>query len=245
LSLLAGCSDPGDTAPGDGDAGDRAGSAAAGTSDSSAPSEGSGGSDGGGGKASGDAAAGDRGGGGGGNGGGSQGSGGSQGGGSTSPFATGQSVVVDDTADAFGEEPPAYAEIVRASITGKGDVAEIVLEVEGDIPDEVGEHDNFIGGIGIEYEGKMGGISLVVQGTGDGWVSGLERGDEGRELEDEWRIDGNRFVWVLPWSDLGGPRSFRWGTSVRWYQFNTTDTTQADQAGDAAPDEPATYPSNG
>lgn len=241
LNLLAGCSDPAESARTGDRSGDRKGSAAAGKASPSAPLDsarhwgGGGGDDSGGATASGRT---------GGGGVGSEGTRGSQQDWSTSPLAAGRSVVEDDPGDAFGEPPPPFTEIVGASITGKGNVAEIVLEMEGRIPDQVGEKDNFLGGIGIEYEGKMGGISLVVQGTRDGWISRFERGDDGRELEKEWRIDGNRFVWVLPWSDLGGPRSFRWGASVRWYQFNTTDTTQADQAGDAAPDEePAIYPS--
>ncbi len=161
------------------------------------------------------------------------------------PLATGSSVVLDAAPDAAGDPAPPYAEIVRASIRGQGDVATFVLEMEGPIPAQVGDRDNLIAGIGIEYAGRMGAIALTVQGTRDGWVAGIHREREYRELEKGWRISGKRFVWTLPWSDVGGARTFRWGASLRWFHFGSDDPHQAEQSQDRVPEsDPAVYPAS-
>lgn len=161
------------------------------------------------------------------------------------PLATASSVVEDPAGDMAGDPAPAYAEVVGASITGRGDTVEVVLSMGGTLPDRVGERDNLLAGVGIEYGGRMGGIALSVQGTHEGWVPFIHRDGGQRELERGFEIEGNRFVWTVPWDDLGGARRFRWGASVRWFGFESAELAQGRQAQDSAPgSEPATYPAS-
>lgn len=159
------------------------------------------------------------------------------------PFAAASSVVEDPVGDMAGDPAPAYAEVVGASITGRGDTVEVVVSMGAPLPDRVGERDNLLAGVGIEYGGRMGGIAVSVQGTHDGWLPSIHRDGGQRELDRGFEIEGNRFVWTVPWDDLGGARRFRWGASVRWFQFESGDLSQATQAQDSAPGAgPATYP---
>lgn len=158
-------------------------------------------------------------------------------------LTTASSVVRDAAADTAGDPAPPFADIVRAGITGRGDVATFVVEVDGPIPARVDDRDNLIAGIGIEYEGRMGGIALIVQGTLDGWVAGIQREGQYRELEKGWRVSGKRIVWTLPWRKVGGARAFRWGASLRWLHFGSDDPQKPEQSQDRAPEsDPAVYP---
>jgi len=132
-----------------------------------------------------------------------------------------RSAVVDDPKDDAKKEglTPAYAEIVKASITGLGEDFRMTLTLDGQPPDRMpNDKTHMIVAFGITGTEENEGYSFGAQATQEGWnayAGGSDRGSG--EFPGTFFVRGNTIEMTVPWDYIMGPRAFEWYAASNWF----------------------------
>lgn len=136
-------------------------------------------------------------------------------------------------------QAPTYSDIRKATISGPGSTISFTLETDASPPQRLAE------GIDMtaRFHFKMSDGEehhIYAMGGKKGWKPDL---DNSGEFPGRFELDGNRFVFELPWTRLGGPSSFKWLAQTSWTRWPEDDADDPDFAFDQVPEyQKASYP---
>ena len=136
-------------------------------------------------------------------------------------------------------EPPAYTDIRRAILQGAGRTLRLTLRVDGDIAETLAEGSDMTVNFRLDLKGSNDHQIYAVGGR-DGWRADL---DNSGRWPGRFAVAGDRFVFELDWSRLGGPARLRWEAESAWTKSPSNPLAQTEFAFDRVPEyEPAPYP---
>lgn len=137
-------------------------------------------------------------------------------------------------------ETPGYADLRRATVQGRGAAARFTVTVDGPIP-AAGTGDGTYMTASFRLRMQRGREhQIYVTGDKHGWKPDL---DNRGHFPGRFSIAGDRFIFELPWSELGGPSRFTWLTRSSWTRSSSGPLDQIDFAFDQVPEyEDASYP---
>lgn len=140
--------------------------------------------------------------------------------------ARGSAVVTDPPADGdTSGETPDYADILRASMSGRGKMVQIRTLVVASLPDRMPDDDTFMG-IETRIERKKGRYSIIVEGDHNGWRASISRNGKSRSLSG-LAIEDDSVTIAIPWSAIGGAGRLKWETHAGWTRATLTQTHYA------------------
>jgi hypothetical protein len=141
----------------------------------------------------------------------------------------------DSDAETHGDVP-AYTEITRASVEGRGNSVRLTLTLAAFVPDAMPDGDTFFN-VGFRFKGK-GHEERYVSADADqnGWHPSVR----GSDYPGSFSVSGATIVFELPWSAIGGPSRFKWYADDSWVHSGLVTTSYSF---DEAPNyERASYP---
>ena len=137
-------------------------------------------------------------------------------------------------------DPPGYADIRRAAVTGAGEAIRFTIGVDGDIPrGGTGEGENLTASFHLRMrDGDRHQIYAI--GSSNGWRADL---DNSGRFPGRFALEGDRFVFELSWERLGGTRRLEWLAQTSWTRSAEGPLDETDYAFDQVPEhENASYP---
>lgn len=154
--------------------------------------------------------------------------------------AVGSAFRADPSGDGDREgSPPAYADIRRATLKGTRRMLTLTLRVDGPIERSLPEGSDMTANFRLERRGGRD-HQIYVIGTSSGWEADL---DNTGSFPGRFALAGDRFVFQLSWSRLGGPARLRWEAETAWTRTPSGPLGQTEFAFDRVPEyEPASYP---
>jgi len=137
------------------------------------------------------------------------------------------SASLDDAPDDATKQgvTPAYAEIVRASITGLGEDFRMTLRFNGDAPASMpNDKTHWIIAFGITGRNEGEGYSFGAQCTTEGWEAYAGGKEGSNRFPGTFEVDGDEIHMTVPWEYIEGPREFEWYSASNWFSqlANTT-----------------------
>jgi hypothetical protein len=147
--------------------------------------------------------------------------GGGPGGPSYGPFRVVGSV--DDRAGDAGTGVAAYADLRSITVEDEGTYARFTVRMAGPIPARLPADETM--GIGVElYRTRLQNESdyqVFADGQPDGWFAYLHTPDGFVRYPGTFGIGGDRLVFTLPWSALGGASSGTFAGFADWTRAET------------------------
>lgn len=137
-------------------------------------------------------------------------------------------------------DTPGHADIRRARVTGRGETVRFSLTVDGAIPRSGTEE-----GVDMtaSFHLRMRGgdeHQIYALGRQSGWRADF---DNSGEFPGRFALEGDTFVFELPWERLGGAAAFKWLAQTSWTRSPEGPLDDTDFAFDQAPEyETARYP---
>lgn len=112
----------------------------------------------------------------------------------------------DRTGDA-GLEAPAYDDFVAMRMEENGTHARFTVEFAGAVPTVLAEGE--VMGIGVDVYRADGesDFQVFADGGSDGWRAFLQAGEKYVRYEGTFELGGNRLVFTVPWSAIGGKQA--------------------------------------
>jgi hypothetical protein len=156
------------------------------------------------------------------------------------PYAT-RANVVDRTGDTEGtsvQKSPAYGDLTRLHLEDDGIRARVTVEVAGNLPAQPGEGEHVA--IGVDFlrdSGTESDYQLYARGNDEGWLAWLDTPSGLADYPGTFELGGNRLVFTVPWSALGGRRPGSLSMFAEWEQSRIA--VVADESKDFAPDRGA------
>ena len=137
-------------------------------------------------------------------------------------------------------ETPSYTDIRRAAIQGLGKTVRFSITVDGAIPGG-GTEDGEDMTASFRLQMPDGDEhQIYALGSPSGWSADFD--NTGR-FPGRFAIEGDRFVFELPWSRLGGPDRFKWLAQTSWTRSPDSPLDDVRFAFDQVPEyERASYP---
>jgi len=136
-------------------------------------------------------------------------------------------------------DPPAYTDIRRALLQGRGRTLRLTLRVDGPIDETLPEGTDMTVNFRLDLRGDDD-YQIYAVGGREGWRA--DPANSGR-FPGRFLISGDRFVFELPWSALGGPARLRWEAETAWTRTPSGLLAQTEFAFDRVPEyEAASYP---
>ena len=132
---------------------------------------------------------------------------------------------------------PGYADMTAVTIEDNGDEARVTVDVDGSLPTQLA--DGEVMGIGVDLyrQGNAGRESdwqLFADGESTGWYAYLQTTRGFVRYPGTFALGGNRVVFTVPWSSLGGSRSGTFTAFVDWTR-RSSSVTGNDGSNDFAP----------
>ena len=141
--------------------------------------------------------------------------------------------VGDRTGDA-GAGTPAYADVVAVSVEDDGTNARVTVRFAGDVPARLPE--NEVSGVGVDFYRSTAQLEsdyqLFADGQPEGWYAYLQTPDGFVKYPGTFGVGGNRLVFTVPWSALGGARSGAFSAFADWTRSAATNLAGEDHAPD-------------
>ena len=147
------------------------------------------------------------------------GGGGGGGGGTTIPPVPFRELAAstDRTGDAGLEAPP-YDDFVKATVEENGSHVRFTVEFAADVPPVLA--DGEVMGVGVDvYRGAgESEYQVFADGGSDGWRAFLQVGKKYVKYEGAFELGGNRLVFTVPWSIVGGRQGGAVAAFADWSQ---------------------------
>lgn len=137
-------------------------------------------------------------------------------------------------------DPPGYADIRRAAVTGAGEAVRFTIGVDDLIPrGGTGQGENLTASFHLRMrDGDEHQIYAI--GSSSGWRADL---DNSGRFPGRFALDGDRFLFELTWEHLGGVRRLKWLAQTSWTRSAEGPLDETDFAFDQVPEyERASYP---
>lgn len=136
---------------------------------------------------------------------------------------------------------PEYAEVLSVRIQGLGEQFRVTMTFRAPLPEAMPDDKTYmIAGMGLTETRKDEGFAFGASAGTSGWTPYAGQKGEGGKFPGTFSIAGRTVVFTMPWSAIGGPRSFDWYSQASWFKSlaNTTHYSL-----DILPnDGPAEYP---
>ncbi|MGH2710316.1 MAG: hypothetical protein ACRDH9_03815 [Actinomycetota bacterium] len=148
---------------------------------------------------------------------------------------TGTGSVADPSGDA-GLQAPAYADFTNILVESDAQSARVTVDMAGSLPERLVEGE--VEGVGVDlirgkYDSKDD-YQVFASGNADGWFGYLYAPDGFTRYKGSFEVSGNRLVFTVPWSELGGERG---GTFTAFCDWSGPGTIAVNPTGsDFAPD---------
>lgn len=125
---------------------------------------------------------------------------------------------VDDASGDMGDDGKSYGDAVSLVIEEIGPKARITLTMTGDIPNPLPSQE--VMGIGVDFfsrtDERDSSYQLFADGSDEGWFGYLQAPSGLVEFKGTLAIGGNRLVFEIPWSELGGIKGSQFSCFVDW-----------------------------
>jgi hypothetical protein len=163
---------------------------------------------------------------------------------SSGSAATSASVVVtepDPDAEKSGL-PPDYPDILSTRVEGSARSFRVTITFRAALPERMPD-DNTVMVAGFALAGEKSnedGYAFGAQASTKGWTPYGGTKGEGGGYDGTMDLEGNKLVFVTPWSAIGGPRAFDWYAQSTWFKSLAATTHYS---ADNVPNEgPGKYP---
>lgn len=115
---------------------------------------------------------------------------------------------------------PDYSEISSVRIEGAATQFRVTITFRADLPERMPDKKTYmIAGMGFTQGKKEEGYGFGASADVDGWTPYAgSKSEGGGEFPGTMSIDGPTIVFTIPWSALGGPRSFEWYAQASWFK---------------------------
>jgi hypothetical protein len=128
----------------------------------------------------------------------------------------------DSASDGEGNgDTPNYAEMTRASVRGTGENVELTVTFAEALPQAMPDGNTFMA-VGFRFEGKREKPYVYADGDRSGWTPGVSSSDS---YPGEFSVSGNKMIFTLPWSALGGAQKFKWYANDSWVKSGLVTTS--------------------
>lgn len=126
--------------------------------------------------------------------------------------------MADDVDDAFSAgEPPAYADVIAATVVGRGKVLQMTITFAEELPARTEEDEELIAALALREPGtEKSRWTFAARSSPLGWDAFKKARDKQRRLEDALSIRDGSVILRLPWTVIGGPRRFEWYANGSW-----------------------------
>lgn len=114
---------------------------------------------------------------------------------------------------------PEYSDILSVRIEGAASGFRVTMTFRGDVPEKMPDKKTFmVAGMGFTERKKDEGYGFGASADTTGWTPYAGSKGEGGEFPGTFSIDGPTIVFTMPWSAIGGPRSFEWYAQASWFK---------------------------
>lgn len=126
----------------------------------------------------------------------------------------------DSDAESHGDVP-LYAEITRATVEGLGQNVRLTMTFAANVPQAMPDNNTFFNA-GFRFDGPEDDDPYVYADADDqGWKPSTKSGN----YPGSFSVTGPKIVFELPWSALGGARSFKWYGNDSWVNSGLVTTS--------------------
>lgn len=124
--------------------------------------------------------------------------------------------VADRTGDAGIQAKP-YGDATRVRIDDDGTRGRFTVELAAALPAPLGPEEQFRVGVDLDHGGDIESeFQLFAQGNSEGWKAWLTEDEETVAYQGTFQVGGNRVVFTVPWSALGGRKGGKLDVFVEW-----------------------------
>ncbi len=135
-----------------------------------------------------------------------------------SPLATASASVVDPREDAFTSgQSPAYTDLLRAALQGRGRTLQMTMSFAAELPERTrDENEQFIAAISIRDKDGDARWTFGARCSDRGWKPFARSRNKRRRFPGRLSIDATTVRLTIPWSAVKGPHRFEWIASGSW-----------------------------
>lgn len=116
-------------------------------------------------------------------------------------------LALTDATDDQGLDGPSYADLRRLEVADGGHLARVTVVLGGPLPARTAARESI--GLGVDFFRSATQASsdyqLFADGEPDGWFAYLETPQGFVRYPGTFALGGDRIVFTVPWSSLGGP----------------------------------------
>lgn len=124
--------------------------------------------------------------------------------------------LVDRAGDAGIQARP-YGDATRVRIEDDGARGRFTVELAAVIPTPLGPDEQLRVGVDLDHGGNVESeFQLFAQGNSEGWRAWLTEDEQTVDYQGTFQLGGNRLVFTVPWSALGGRKSGKLDVFVEW-----------------------------
>lgn len=124
--------------------------------------------------------------------------------------------LADPTGDAGIQAKP-YGDATRVRIEDDGTRGRFTVELAAAIPAPLGPDEQLRVAVDLDHGGNdESEFQLFAQGNSDGWRAWLYEAEAAVEYQGTFQLGGNRLVFTVPWSALGGRKGGKLDAFVEW-----------------------------
>ncbi|HVM09530.1 MAG TPA: hypothetical protein VM345_13770 [Acidimicrobiales bacterium] len=128
---------------------------------------------------------------------------------------------------------PSYADVQSVTFIDTGSGVRVLVDVGAPFP---AFKEREVLGVGVDMyrkDERESDYQLFADGGINGWTGYLQTPDGFVRYPGTFAVGSRRVMFEVPWSSVGGKRSFRFSTFLDW---SSRDTLLPQAGGDAAPD---------
>ena len=125
--------------------------------------------------------------------------------------------VADRTGDA-GLEAPAYDDFTAVRVEENGSHVRFTVEFAAAVPTVLADGEVMGVGVDVYRTGNESDFQVFADGGSDGWRAFLHAGEVYVRYEGTFELGGNRLVFTVPWSAIGGRRGGEIAAFADWSQ---------------------------
>ena len=155
------------------------------------------------------------------------------------PFRT-LATVPDATGDPSGlQRKPAYADLTTVRVEDDGAQARFTVELAAPMPSPLGPDE--VMGIGVDLfrgDGRESDYQVFADGASEGWLAYFSDDKGFHKFPGTFQLGGNKLVFTLPWSVLGGRQAGSVSAFCDWTSGDAIALAPA--TSDKAPDRDTT-----
>ena len=113
--------------------------------------------------------------------------------------------------------PAPYTEAMAAEIQGLGKDLRMTLTMSGDVPQKMPNKNTYMVVAFSMAMTEDERYAFSAQGSQDGWQAYAGGKEDTKRFPGTFVIEGERIIMTVPWSYVGGPRTFKWIANSSWF----------------------------